>query len=222
MKNYLSLLLIIISFFGYCGKDNLTITITDPFLEIYLQNVKVYNEANIEIGSTNAYGNVILNKLEKSAKIRFTKEDYRDTIIQLKETKGSFSLEMNLEEKIKTEIQKHEKTNFSDEYSTLTDFPDSAAYFISKNNVDLMRYIAKTVNYPQYAIENNIQGKVYLAFIIETDGTVSHVSIMKGVSRSIDAEALRVVSEMPKWEPALDEGIPVRSLYRLPIQFKLQ
>lgn len=222
MKNFLSLLLISISFFGYCGKDNLSINITDPFLEIYLEKVIVYNEANVEIGSSNTYGNVVLSKQEKGAKIRFTKENYRDTIIQLKETKGSFGLEMVLDEKYKAEILKNDKSNFSDEYSSISDFPDSAAYFISKNNVDLMRYISKTVNYPQYAIEYDIQGKVYLAFIIEIDGTVSHVSVMKGVSRSIDQEALRVVSEMPKWEPALDNGIPVRSLYRLPIIFKLQ
>jgi TonB family protein len=86
----------------------------------------------------------------------------------------------------------------------------------------LFSYISKTMNYPQLSIENNEQGRVYTTFIVETDGTVSHVMVERGVSQLIDAEAIRVLRQMPKWNPASCEGKEVRMKVRIPLNFSLK
>lgn len=86
----------------------------------------------------------------------------------------------------------------------------------------MQRYISSKVIYPNESIDMNEQGKVYLAFIIEEDGTVSHVTIERGVSPFLDAEAMRLVRIMPKWIPATCDGTAIRSIARLPINFTLK
>lgn len=75
--------------------------------------------------------------------------------------------------------------------------------------------------YPPVAIQNNIQGRVVVSFIIEKDGSVSNVELKYGVDPLLDAEALRVVKAMPSWTPGKINGKPVRTLYALPITFRL-
>jgi len=83
----------------------------------------------------------------------------------------------------------------------------------------MKKYLAKSIIYPSEAIENNEQGKVFVEFVIEKNGRVSNVKILKGVSPSIDAEATRVVSKMPKWRPAKYKGLKCRARCRIPISF---
>lgn len=85
----------------------------------------------------------------------------------------------------------------------------------------LKYFIQDNIQYPQEAIEKNIQGRVYVKFVIEKDGTVSYAKIDKSVDPLLDKEALRVVRAMPKWEPANSKGKLVRSVNRLPINFTL-
>ena len=66
------------------------------------------------------------------------------------------------------------------------------------------------------------QGKVFVSFIINTDGSIQDVQVLKGVSDSLNDEAVRVVSRMPKWKPGLQRGEPVRVKFNLPISFALQ
>ena len=87
---------------------------------------------------------------------------------------------------------------------------------------DLMRYIQTELNYPQECIEANIQGKVFLSFVIEKDGTVSHVRVVKGAHPALDYEAKRIFRKMPKWSPGICNGEPVRYIYRLPLNYNLQ
>lgn len=75
--------------------------------------------------------------------------------------------------------------------------------------------------YPTVAIQNNIQGRVIVSFIIEKDGSVSNVELLSGVDLLLDAEALRVVKAMPSWTPGKINGKPVRTQYALPITFRL-
>ena len=84
----------------------------------------------------------------------------------------------------------------------------------------LMKWLSKNIRYPEAAYRNRIQGVVTVKFVIEKDGSVSGVSVLKGVDKDLDAEAVRVVKRMPKWKPAWD-GKPVRSYFTLPITFKL-
>ena len=85
----------------------------------------------------------------------------------------------------------------------------------------LQNYISRNINYPQESIENNEQGRVYLEFIIEKNGAISHVRIMRGVSPLLDLEAYRLIKKMPKWIPAECNGEVVRSVGKIPISFTL-
>ena len=87
---------------------------------------------------------------------------------------------------------------------------------------ELIRWIGKNTNYPEIAKENNIQGTVYVYFVIGKDGSVGNVRIARGVDPYLDKEAERVVNAMPKWKPGKQRGKPVKVSYQVPIKFKLQ
>ena len=85
----------------------------------------------------------------------------------------------------------------------------------------MMDYLSNNIKYPEEAKEKGISGRVFLSFVIEKDGSVSNVKVVKGIGKQCDDEALRVVKAMPKWKPGLMKGKPVRVNYMLPIFFKL-
>lgn len=82
-------------------------------------------------------------------------------------------------------------------------------------------FVKKTLKYPRDAREDNIQGRVILTFVVESDGTISGLTIVRGVSPSIDKEAIRIMMASPVWEPGKQYGKPVRVQYSLPIDFVL-
>ena len=88
---------------------------------------------------------------------------------------------------------------------------------------ELYAFISKNITYPQIEKENGIQGKVYIQFVIETDGSVSNVKVLKGVKGGpgLEKEAMRVVKMMPKWTPGMLSGKKVRVMFNLPFSFKL-
>ena len=86
----------------------------------------------------------------------------------------------------------------------------------------MMMYLAENIRYPEEAYENSTQGRVIVNFVIEKDGSVTEAGVMKSVEPLLDAEALRVVSSMPKWTPGKQNGEAVRVKYTIPITFKLQ
>ncbi len=86
----------------------------------------------------------------------------------------------------------------------------------------LMQYLATNIKYPQIARESNVQGRVYLSFVVEPDGSVSNVKVLRGIGAGCDEEAMRVVKAMPKWSPGKQRGKSVRVSYNLPVNFKLQ
>jgi protein TonB len=86
----------------------------------------------------------------------------------------------------------------------------------------LMQYLSKNIKYPPFAEENNIQGRVICTFVVERDGSVSDIRIARSVDPSLDKEAIRVVSGMPKWIPGRQNGQMVRVKYTLPVTFRLQ
>lgn len=80
-------------------------------------------------------------------------------------------------------------------------------------------WVQNRTSYPQEAINKKIKGKVYLTFIVEKDGSVSNVTIVKGVDPLLDQEAVKAISESPKWTPGLQRGVPVRVRYSIPLNF---
>lgn len=85
----------------------------------------------------------------------------------------------------------------------------------------MMEYVAKNVKYPQEAKDKEIQGRVFVSFVVEKDGSVDEVKVMRSIGGGCDDEAVRVVKAMPKWEPGKQDGKPVRVSYMMPINFKL-
>ena len=86
----------------------------------------------------------------------------------------------------------------------------------------LMDYVSKNVVYPKEAQEKGISGRVFVSFIVEKDGSVSNVKVMRGIGGGCDEEAVRVISGLPKWKPGKMKGKPVRVSYMMPITFRLQ
>ena len=86
----------------------------------------------------------------------------------------------------------------------------------------LMQWLSSNIHYPPVAEENGIQGRVVVSFIVEPDGHISNVQVVRGVDPSLDKEAVRVCNAMPKWQPGKQNGQAVRVKYNLPVTFKLQ
>lgn len=85
----------------------------------------------------------------------------------------------------------------------------------------MYKFLQRTVKYPVYAKRMGIQGRVFAQFIVGTDGTLTDIKIIKGVSETLDHEAMRVIKAMPPWKPGVLRGLPVKCQFVLPISFKL-
>ncbi len=85
----------------------------------------------------------------------------------------------------------------------------------------LLKYLSSHIKYPSICRENNIQGRVVLQFIVNKDGSIVDVEVIKPVHPQLDKEAVRVVEGMPKWKPGSQRGKPVRVKYTLPVNFRL-
>ena len=82
-------------------------------------------------------------------------------------------------------------------------------------------FIQKNVKYPESAKKKGIEGRVFVQFVVEKDGSLSSFTVLRGVSDDIDAEAIRVLKMMPKWKPGMKDGKPVRVQYTMPFKFQL-
>lgn len=91
--------------------------------------------------------------------------------------------------------------------------------FKGGNESKFAEWVSKRTNYPQAAIDNKIRGTVYLTFIVEKDGSVSNVTVIRGVHPLLDKEAIKAISESPKWSPGLQRGQPVRVRFQIPLSF---
>ena len=114
----------------------------------------------------------------------------------------------------------------------ITDEPDyiEEEYIIASEMPSFMggeldqfsKWAQKQVKYPAIAAENNVSGKVYVTFVVEKDGTLSNISVMKGADEALDREALRVIKSSPLWNPGKNNGIPVRVRCSIMINFVLE
>ena len=86
----------------------------------------------------------------------------------------------------------------------------------------MMQYIAEQVKYPAEAKKADAQGRVFVGFIVEPDGSLSDFKVLRGIGHGCDEEALRVVESMPKWKPGMQRGKAVRVQYLVPVNFKLE
>ena len=85
-----------------------------------------------------------------------------------------------------------------------------------------IKFLQENMKYPEEAKELGVQGKVFVTFVVEVDGSITDVKVLRGIGSGCDDEAVRVVKSMPKWIPGKQRGVPVRVQFNLPINFKLQ
>ncbi len=86
----------------------------------------------------------------------------------------------------------------------------------------LAKWLNNNLRYPEVAQANNIQGRVVVKFTVEKDGSISNPTVVRGVDKDLDREAIRVVKKMPRWNAGKNNGVAVRSYFNLPVNFKLQ
>ena len=87
---------------------------------------------------------------------------------------------------------------------------------------ELIQFVADHIKYPEEAKKAGTQGRVYVGFIVEPDGSLSDFKVLRGIGHGCDEEALRVAESMPKWQPGMQRGKAVRVQYLIPVNFKLQ
>jgi protein TonB len=120
------------------------------------------------------------------------------------------------------------KTNISFSQNTTSDNNAPVLTIVEKMPIfpggedALYKYVAASVVYPTVAKESGIAGTVIVTFVVEKDGSVTNVKILKGIGGGCDEEAVRVVKAMPKWSPGKQDGKPVRVQFNLPIRFSLE
>lgn len=87
---------------------------------------------------------------------------------------------------------------------------------------ELLQYVSANIKYPREARKKNVQGTVYVAFVIDKQGRVSTPKILRGIGSGCDEEVLRMLSSMPAWQPGTKNGKPVMVQYNLPVKFSLK
>ena len=112
------------------------------------------------------------------------------------------------------EPPKEEETKVFDVVEVMPSFPGGQAA--------LFEWLSKNIKYPVVAEENGVQGRVIVTFVVERNGSITDVQVVKSVDPSLDKEAVRVVKAMPHWIPGKQNGQAVRVRFTLPVQFRLQ
>ncbi|MBZ4657334.1 MAG: Cell envelope biosis protein TonB [Methermicoccus sp.] len=147
-------------------------------------------------------------------------------IIQVVETKVETRIEINMEDdQSKAQIQTYtpppppkqveeEEEEIFVVVENQPEFPGGLAA--------MMKFLSENIKYPVIAQENGIQGRVICNFVVERDGSITDVQVVRGVDPSLDKEAVRVIQSMPKWKPGMQRGKPVRVRFTLPVVFRLQ
>jgi protein TonB len=140
-----------------------------------------------------------------------------NTAIGTFDVKGNDEAEgevLKAKEVVVDEKPKEEETKVFDVVEQMPSFPGGDA--------ELMKFLSTHIKYPVVAEENGIQGRVIATFVVERDGSISDVKVIKSVDPSLDKEAIRVLKSMPKWIPGKQNGAAVRVKYTVPVTFRLQ
>ena len=180
---------------------------------------KSYEKVNYNLGQLN------LDDIEEEI-IPITKQEIKPPpppppppeVIEIVEDEVEIEEELEIEdtesdEDIAIEIEEESDDDFFMVVENMPEFPGG--------DQGLMRYIQKNVKYPPIAKEYNITGKVYIQFIVDKTGSVTNVKVVRGVDKNLDAEAVRVVSSLPKYKPGKQRGKAVRVMFTIPINFTL-
>jgi|TARA_B110000914_G_scaffold226156_1_gene249485 protein TonB len=179
---------------------------------------KSYDKSNYDLGNLN------LDELEEEI-IPITRQEVKPPpppppppeIIEIVEDEVVIENEVEIEE---TETDENEIVEIEEDDEEIFMVVENMPLFPG-GDLGLMKFIQKNVKYPAIAKEYNITGKVYVSFIVDRQGKVTNVKIVRGVDKNLDAEALRVVSSLPRYTPGRQRGKAVRVMFTIPINFTL-
>ncbi len=135
--------------------------------------------------------------------------------LQLEDLEADINTEVK---EIDYEVDDEEDDGSSEIFFIVEDMPS----FQGKGVDAFRQWVSARLKYPEIAAENGISGRVYVQFVVEPNGTVDNVKVIRGVDPALDAEAVRVVKSSPKWKPGKQRGKAVRVAYTIPIVFVLQ
>ena len=164
--------------------------------------------------------------IKKDNEVKEEDEIKLDEVEKSNKAVGAFTIEGNDEVggevlKAKEEIAAPEPPKQQVEENKVFDVVEQMPSFPGGMGA-LMSWLSQNIKYPVIAAENGVQGRVIVQFVVEKDGSITDVKVAKSVDPSLDKEAARVVSSMPKWTPGKQNGSAVRVKYTVPVTFKLQ
>ena len=163
--------------------------------------------------------------IKKDEEVKEEDEIKLDEVQKSDKAVGAFTVEGNDEVggavlKAKEEIAAPEPPKHVEETKVFTVVEQMPMF--PGGDAALMSYLANNIHYPTVAAENGVQGRVVVGFVVERDGSITDVRILRGVDPSLDREAMRVVKSMPRWTPGKQNGSAVRVKYQVPVAFRLQ
>jgi TonB family protein len=180
---------------------------------------------------TNAYHIPAAFELDSQTDINGIKFALREVVKRHEVLRSTIELDSNQERSVQKVHHKEleiEETETDEDEIVEIEEDDEEFFMVVENmpefpggDLGLMKFIQKNVKYPAIAKEYNITGKVYVSFIVDKQGKVTNVKIVRGVDKNLDAEALRVVSLLPKYKPGKQRGKSVRVMFTIPINFTL-
>ncbi len=173
-----------------------TIAIVDkPDADKEVKNMDQIQENQAQVGNINQEGKIDITEVQqKTAAV---------TVVEKVEPKPEPIVE-----------KKNEPEKIFEAVEQPAEFPGGMAA--------LNKWLNNNLRYPEAAQENGIQGRVVVKFTVEKDGSISNPTIVRGVDKDLDREAIRVVKKMPKWKAGKNNGVAVRSYFNLPVNFKIQ
>ena len=218
-----------VSFDNYMASRNAAIE-TDVELQNLAEKQEIKQEKKdepevekIEVERVKSSVAFTVPEIKKDNEVKEDQEmKSQDDLAETNTAIGAFTVEGNdetaevkhVEEKIaEPEPVKEEETKVFDVVEQMPSFPGGQG--------ELMAFLSKNIKYPVVAEENGVQGRVVVTFVVEKDGSITDVRVVKSVDPSLDKEAQRVVKSMPKWIPGKQNGSAVRVKYTVPGTFRL-
>ena len=164
--------------------------------------------------------------IKKDEEVKEEDEIKLDEVQKSDKAVGAFTVEGNDEVggsvlKAKEDIQAPEPPKHVVEETKIFTIVEQMPMFPGGDGA-LMGYLRDNIHYPTVAAENGVQGRVVVGFVVERDGSITDVNILRSVDPSLDREAMRVVKSMPRWTPGKQNGSAVRVKYQVPVTFRLQ
>lgn len=218
------------------GLFVLSVAVAYPLISAYMSKSKLIREKEKEVGVT-------MENLKKEElppppppppppealveKVKFT----APVVVEDTTIETGLATQDDLSAKTNTEVPTEEvEVEVKDEGPKVIETPVQAEIFTVVEEQpgypggedSRIAFLQQNIKYPEEAKELGIQGKVFVTFVVEVDGSITDVRVLRGIGGGCDEEAIRVVKSMPKWIPGKQRGVPVRVQFNLPIKFTLQ